>query len=168
MRNTKYIKAMLKHSALYAIAMALVCGTKAWGDDFKQLSGLQIKRLVEGTIVTDDVHYTDYFNTDGSYEGVFMNKRIGGHWKIGNGQLCVVRAREPPGLRRNLAVRRQAATPQSGTVKCKGRNLRPAKITQPKKRLQPTREIRRCVSQPHLFLRPVRLSSSSRRPLSLL
>jgi len=96
MRNTKYIKAMLKHSALYAIAMALVCGTKAWGDDFKQLSDLQIKRLVEGKLVTDDVHYTDYFNTDGSYEGVFMNKRIGGHWKIGNGQLCVVRAREPP------------------------------------------------------------------------
>lgn len=65
-------------------------------DDFRRLSNSQIKRLITGKIVTDDVHYTDYFKADRSYEGVFMNKRTTGTWVVRDGQLCITRGSEPP------------------------------------------------------------------------
>ena len=45
----------------------------------------EIKRLITGKVVTDEVHYTDHFQAGGAYEGVFMNKRLTGTWKVKGG-----------------------------------------------------------------------------------
>jgi hypothetical protein len=80
-----------------AAALAIGCfGTSAaHAEDFRRLSGVEIKRLVTGKVVTDEVHYTDYFKSGGTYEGVFMNKRLTGTWKVKSDRLCVTRGAEP-------------------------------------------------------------------------
>jgi hypothetical protein len=80
-----------------AAALAIgYCGTSAaHAEDFRRLSGVEIKRLVTGKVVTDEVHYTDHFKAGGTYEGVFMNKRLTGTWKVKDDQLCVTRGAEP-------------------------------------------------------------------------
>jgi hypothetical protein len=61
----------------------------------QKLSTVEIKRLITGKAVTDEVHYTDYFRPGGAYEGVFMNKRLTGSWKVKDGRLCITRGSDP-------------------------------------------------------------------------
>ena len=66
----------------------------AYGDEYRRLSGAEIKHLIAGKAVTDEVHYTDHFRAGGVYEGVFMNKRSTGTWKVKGAQLCITRSSE--------------------------------------------------------------------------
>jgi hypothetical protein len=61
----------------------------------QKLSSAEIRRLITGKTVTDEVHYTEKFKAGGVYEGVFMNKRLTGSWKVRDGQLCVARGSDP-------------------------------------------------------------------------
>jgi hypothetical protein len=61
----------------------------------QKLSSVEIKRLITGKTVTDEVHYTDKFKVGGVYEGVFMNKHLTGSWKVKDGQLCITRGSDP-------------------------------------------------------------------------
>jgi hypothetical protein len=79
-------------AALAALSMAL--GAKAHADDYRRLSGAEIKRLIAGKVVTDEVHYTDHFRPGGVYEGVSMNKRSTGTWMVRGADLCIVRGSE--------------------------------------------------------------------------
>ena len=64
----------------------------AHADEYRRLSGAEIKRLVAGKAVTDEVHYTDRFRAGGVYDGVFMNKRSTGTWTVKGAQLCITRS----------------------------------------------------------------------------
>jgi hypothetical protein len=83
---------VLTIAALAALSIAL--GAKAHADDYRQLSGTEIKRLIAGKVVTDEVHYTDHFRANGVYEGVFMNKRSTGTWTVRGKELCITRGLE--------------------------------------------------------------------------
>jgi hypothetical protein len=69
-------------------------GAKAHADDYRKLSGAEIKRLIAGKVVTDEVHYTDHFRAKGVYEGIFMNKRSTGTWAVKGTELCITRISE--------------------------------------------------------------------------
>jgi hypothetical protein len=84
-----------RSAALFVLAMAPGQLNAAWADDFRKLSDAEIKHLITGKTVTDEVHYTDRFKAGGAYEGVFMNKRSAGTWKVNNGQLCITRGSDP-------------------------------------------------------------------------
>jgi hypothetical protein len=72
------------------------CGTpSANAEDYRRLSGAEIRRLITGKAVSDEVHYTDRFKAGGVYEGVFMNKRLTGTWKVKGDRICVTRGAEP-------------------------------------------------------------------------
>ena len=79
-------------AALAALSMAF--GAKAHADDYRRLSGAEIKRLFVGKAVTDEVHYTDHFRAKGVYEGIFMNKRSTGTWAVKGTKLCITRESE--------------------------------------------------------------------------
>ena len=79
-------------AALAALSMAL--STEAHADDYRRLSGAEIKRLIAGKVVTDEVHYTDHFRAKGVYEGIFMNKRSTGTWAVKGTKLCITRESE--------------------------------------------------------------------------
>jgi hypothetical protein len=51
-------------------ALRLILPVHALADDFRKLSDTQVKRLITGTILTDDVHSRDHFMPGGKYEGI--------------------------------------------------------------------------------------------------
>ena len=68
-------------AALAALSMTLSSVAPVCADDYRRLSGAEIRRLIAGKAVTDEIHYTDHFRPNGVYEGIFMNKRLTGTWK---------------------------------------------------------------------------------------
>lgn len=89
-------RARLRGSMIVALSAACCWAPAANAEEYRRLSDAEIKRLITGKEVTDNVHYTDYFKAGGSYEGVFMGKRYAGVWKVKGGQLCVIRGSDPP------------------------------------------------------------------------
>ncbi len=89
---------LLQSATLAALAAILfaVSPSAAAADDTRRLSSAEIKRLVTGKVVTDEVHYTDRFQRGGKYEGVFMNKRRSGAWEVKDNLLCITSGSEPP------------------------------------------------------------------------
>jgi hypothetical protein len=81
-------------AALAGLPITLSLAGHAHAGDYRRLSGAEIKRLIAGKAVTDEVHYTDHFRPNGVYEGVFMNKHSTGTWKVKSNQLCITRASE--------------------------------------------------------------------------
>ena len=81
-------------AALTALATLCSNAVCAKADEARRLSGAEIKRLIVGKAVTDEVHYTDHFRLHGVYEGVFMNKRSTGTWRVKGAQLCITRGAE--------------------------------------------------------------------------
>jgi hypothetical protein len=81
-------------AALAGLSITLSLAGPAHADDYRRLSGAEIKRLIAGKAVTDEVHYTDHFRPNGVYECVFMNKHSTGTWKVKGNQLCITRGSE--------------------------------------------------------------------------
>ena len=69
---------------------------RRWGGDFRKLSDAQIKRLITGKFVGDEIHYRDHFVPGGKYEGVSMGRSFAGSWKVIDGELCLERLSERP------------------------------------------------------------------------
>ena len=87
---------LLERAMFAALALIPFTANPAVADDFRKLSGIEIKRLITGKVVTDDVHYSDRFKSDGAYEGVFMNKALRGRWRVESGQLCITAIETEP------------------------------------------------------------------------
>ena len=81
-------------AAVAGLAIALSGAEPASADESRRLSGAEIKRLITGKAVTDEVHYTGHFRRHGVYEGVFMNKHSTGTWAVKGAQLCITRGSE--------------------------------------------------------------------------
>jgi hypothetical protein len=76
---------------LFALGIALAGPDLAGAEDFRKLSNPEIKRLISGNVLTDDVHYRDQFLPGGKYEGVSMGKSFSGTWEVSDGELCITR-----------------------------------------------------------------------------
>lgn len=87
---------LLQRAMFAALALIHFAANPAFAGDFRKLSGKEIKRLIAGKVVTDDVHYSDRFESGGGYEGVFMNKARHGRWRVDSDQLCITLETEPP------------------------------------------------------------------------
>jgi hypothetical protein len=81
-------------AALAGLSITSSLAGPAQADDYRRLSGAEIQRLIACKAVTDEVHYTDHFRPNGVYEGVFMNKRSTGTWKVKGNRLCIIRGSE--------------------------------------------------------------------------
>jgi hypothetical protein len=90
------MRPMLRYVAAGGLALASTGPVQSAKDGFHKLSDAQLRRFVAGKSVTDDVHYTDYLKPDGTYEGVFMNRRATGIWTVRGGQLCIARGASAP------------------------------------------------------------------------
>ncbi len=77
-------------------AAILLAPFPAVAEDFRKLPGIEIKQLITGKVVSDDVHYSDRFKQDGAYEGVLMSEALRGRWKVDGDRLCVTLETAPP------------------------------------------------------------------------
>jgi hypothetical protein len=86
-----------KKSILFA---ASIVGSTSWAasavaaENFKRLSGAQIRARVTGMQLTDEVHYRFVYDRDGTLRSYSMGIKKVGKWTVENDQLCLY-FREP-------------------------------------------------------------------------
>jgi hypothetical protein len=83
---------MKKTSILFA---ASIVGSTSWAvsavaaENFKRLSGAQIRAKVTGMQLTDEVHYRFVYDRDGTLRSYSMGVKKVGKWTVENEQLCL-------------------------------------------------------------------------------
>lgn len=85
------------HKRLLLIVLVLqsleVSGNAYADDKFRRLKATEIKAVIVGKTITDDYHWADVFNEDGTIGGHQLGEPQTGSWKLfKSGQICAVRA----------------------------------------------------------------------------
>ncbi len=79
-----------------ALLIALpIAGTLAGAqaaDTFHQLKGREIITKFKGQEFTDEVHFAEVFNPDGSLTIISMGTRKTGKWRVSGDELCLLQA----------------------------------------------------------------------------
>ena len=79
-----------------AVPVIAACSTHAVAEEKKsqRLAGKDIRLRVIGKVVTDDVHWSDYFGKDGILVSWSIGRKSTGKWEINGDELCIT---EGPG-----------------------------------------------------------------------
>jgi hypothetical protein len=56
---------------------------------YRKLSGIEIRKCFIGKTFTDDTHFSNRYNADGTIEGFAMGRKVTNTWKINKDELCV-------------------------------------------------------------------------------
>jgi hypothetical protein len=81
--------------ALVTIFSAVAFNVEA--AEFKKLSGAQIQAKFAGMELTDESHWGDIFERNGTLTTSSMGHKSVGKWRIQKDQLCLDRGKEPGG-----------------------------------------------------------------------
>ena len=60
-------------------------------DEFKRLSASEIRTTIIGKVITDESHWSDYFQADGKLKSYQLGHLKFGTWKIEENELCLKR-----------------------------------------------------------------------------
>jgi hypothetical protein len=81
-----------------ALPMVLpIVGTLAGAqaaDSFRQLKGREIIAKFKGHEFTDEVHFAEVFNPDGTLAVISMGVRSAGKWRVSGTDLCISHAED--------------------------------------------------------------------------
>jgi hypothetical protein len=75
-------------AAAVMASIAIDVGAVA-AEKFKKLSGVQIRARFAGMEVTDEVHWRDVYERDGSLRSYSMGSKKDGKWSVQKDQLCI-------------------------------------------------------------------------------
>lgn len=64
-------------------------------EQFKKLTGAEIRARVSGMEITDEVHSADIFAPGGVLTSYAMGRKSTGAWRVQGDQLCLDRGKEP-------------------------------------------------------------------------
>jgi hypothetical protein len=83
--------------AIFVAILALSPWSKgaASAERFVKLSGLEIRAKLAGMEITDEIHFSDVFNRDGTLTSHAMSRKSLGTWRVVKDDLCLDRAPEP-------------------------------------------------------------------------
>jgi hypothetical protein len=73
------------------LASVAVSSPSAWGAEFRRLNAAQIRARVVGRDITDDFHWTEYYQRGGALVVTDLGRRRLGRWKIERDMLCLAR-----------------------------------------------------------------------------
>jgi hypothetical protein len=86
----------LRIAALAILAVATFGSTAAAEEKFHKLTGAQIRANLAGMEVTDNVHWRDLYERNGSVMSTSMGRKRTGKWRVEKDQLCVEFEQEMP------------------------------------------------------------------------
>ena len=66
-------------------------------EKFQKLTGAQIQAKIAGMEITDEVHWADVFERNGTLTGYSMGRKTAGKWRVQKDELCVDRGKEDGG-----------------------------------------------------------------------
>ena len=87
----------------FVITTATVLCVLAFGprveaaEKFQKLTGAQIQARVAGMEITDEVHWGDVFERNGTLVTYSMGRKSVGKWRVQKDELCVDRGKEDGG-----------------------------------------------------------------------
>jgi hypothetical protein len=79
--------------------MAVVLGAidAAAADRFQKLTGSQIRAKLLGMEMSDDVHWRDFYEPNGTFTSQSMGRKRVGKWWVEKNELCVDRGKDDGG-----------------------------------------------------------------------
>jgi hypothetical protein len=95
---------------------------------FQKLTGAQIQAKIPGMEITDEVHWGDVFERNGTLTTYSMGHKSVGKWRVAKDQLCIDRGNDDAGCYQVLLSGKQIELRREGsTLPLEGVLQKPAK-----------------------------------------
>jgi hypothetical protein len=104
----------LRIAGLAVLAAATFGSSAAAEEKFHKLNGAQIRAKLVGMEVTDNVHWRDLYERNGSVISSSMGRKRTGRWRVEKDQLCVEFEREMPSCYEVLVSGKRAKLQREG------------------------------------------------------
>ena len=101
---------------LAILAVATFGSSAAAEEKFHKLTGSQIRANLAGMKVTDNVHWRDLYERNGSVISGSMGRKRTGRWRVEKDQLCVEFEREMPSCYEVLVSGKRAKLQREGAL----------------------------------------------------
>jgi len=85
----------LRVTGVAILAVATLGLTAIATEKFQKLSGAQIRAKLAGMELTDNVHWRDLYQRNGTVMSTSMGRKQTGKWRIEKDQLCIEFEKEP-------------------------------------------------------------------------
>src|SRR5215467_8056857 len=82
-------------TGLAMLAVAMLASTAIAAEKFQKLSGAQIRARLAGMEFTDNVHWRDLYQRNGTVTSTSMGRKRTGKWRVEQDQLCIELEGEP-------------------------------------------------------------------------
>ena len=123
-------KKRLRIIALACLAVATSGPSASAEEKFQKLKGVQIRAKLAGMELTDNVHWRDLYQRNGTVMSTSMGRKRTGKWLVENDQLCIEFEKEPIPTcydvwlsGKQVELRREGLLPLQGTLEpSSGRN----------------------------------------------
>jgi hypothetical protein len=123
-------KRRLRVTALACLAVATLGASASAEEKFQKLTGGQIRGKLGGMELTDNVHWRDFYQRNGTAMSTSMGRKRIGKWRVEKDQLCIEFEKEPiPKCYdvwlsgKTVELRREGLLPLQGTLEpSSGRN----------------------------------------------
>jgi len=89
------VKERLRIIGLACLAVATLGPSAAAEEKFQKLTSGQIRAKLGGMELTDNVHWRDLYQRNGTVMSTSMGRKRIGKWRIENDQLCIEFEKEP-------------------------------------------------------------------------
>ena len=104
-------------AVIFTLAVAAFDTNAGAEEKFRKLTGAQIQEKFPGMELTDEAHWGEVFERNGTLTITSMGHKSSGKWRIQKDQLCLDTGKEPGGgcyevwlSGRNVELRNQAST----------------------------------------------------------
>jgi hypothetical protein len=124
------VKRQFRTARLGLLAMAIFGSNAAAEQKFEKLTAGQIRAKLAGMELTDNVHWRDLYQRNGTVTSTSMGRKRSGRWLVENDQLCIEFEKELiPNCYdvwlsgKQVELRREGLLPLQGTLESSsGRN----------------------------------------------
>jgi hypothetical protein len=89
------VKERLCIIGLACLAVATLGPSAAAEEKFQKLTGVQIRAKLGGMELTDNVHWRDLYQRNGTVMSTSMGRKRIGKWRVEKDQLCIEFEKEP-------------------------------------------------------------------------
>ena len=114
-------------TGLALLATAVWSSNAVAEEKFQKLTGGQIRAKLAGMELTDNVHWRDLYQRNGTVTSTSMGRRRTGKWRIEKDQLCIEFENEPVPKcydvwlsDKQIELRREGLLPLQGTIEPPG------------------------------------------------
>jgi len=123
-------KRRLRVTALAGLAVAALGASATAEEKFQKLTGGQIRGKLGGMELTDNVHWRDLYQRNGTVMSTSIGRKRIGKWRVENDQLCIEFEKESIPTcydvwlsGKQVELRREGLLPLQGTLEpASGRN----------------------------------------------